>query len=77
VLRSVMNTNNEQAIQDLTDQDALTTLTKIIKYYSANGKPNDQLDVEIQCDVLFVISCICENDLHRKVSCNSKNTFWA
>jgi hypothetical protein len=68
VLRSVINTNSEQAIQDLTDQDGLTLLTKIIKAYSLNNEhQNDQLDVEIQTDVLFIISGICENDLHRKV----------
>lgn len=61
-----MNTSNEQAIQDLTDQDALSTLTRIIKNYSLNEAECDQLDVEIQSDVMFIISCICENDLHRK-----------
>ena len=66
VIRNIVNMSNEQAIQDLTDQDALTTLTKIIKKYSLEGKQNDQLDVEIQSDVLFIISCICKNDLHRK-----------
>ena len=69
VLRSVVSTNNEQAIQDLTDQGALALLIGILKrllQHDEAKKSNDQLDVEIQSDMLFILSCICENDLHRK-----------
>ena len=73
VVRSIVSTNtNEQAIQDLTDQGALSILSNIIKKYSFENNPNDQIDVEIQSDVLFVLTCICENDLHRKVKKNKK-----
>lgn len=67
VLRSIVSTSNEQAIQDLTDQGALTILSNIVKFYSSKNEANDHIDVEIQCDILFVLTCICENDLHRKV----------
>ena len=40
----------------------------ILKKYSSNEKQNDQIDIEIQCDILFIITCICENDSHRKVN---------
>jgi len=68
VIRSIVSTSNEQAIQDLSDQDVLSSLTNILKRYSESTQPNDQIDVEIQSDLLFIISCICENDIHRKVS---------
>jgi hypothetical protein len=67
VIRSIVTTGNEQAIQDLADQDALTILSNGLKEYSSNDSSNDQIDVEIQADILFIISCICENDIHRKV----------
>ncbi len=67
VLRSIVSTSNEQAIQDLTDQGALTILSNIVKLYSYTNEANDHIDVEIQCDILFILTCICENDLHRKV----------
>lgn len=68
VVRSIVSTNNEQALQDLTDQGALGILAVILKKYSSNEKQNDQIDIEIQCDILFIITCICENDSHRKVN---------
>lgn len=67
VLRSIATTGNEQAIQDLADQDALTILSNALRQYSSFDYANDQIDVEIQSDILFTLSCICENDIHRKV----------
>lgn len=67
VIRSIVTTSNEQAIQDLADQDALTILSNCLKQYSSNDSSNDQIDVEIQADILFILTCICENDIHRKV----------
>ncbi len=67
-----MSTSNEQAIQDLTDQGALNTIIKVLKAYAVEPeKPTDQIDVEIQSDLLFILSCLCENDLHRKVTIKS------
>jgi hypothetical protein len=67
IIRSIVSTGNEQAIQDFTDQDVLTTLTNILTNSASNDEPDDQIDVEIQSDMLFIVSCMCESDLHRKV----------
>ena len=67
VIRSIVSTSNEQAIQDLTDQGALSIILSVLKKYSIEIKSNDQIDVEIQLDLLFIISCLTENDMHRKV----------
>lgn len=61
-----MSTGNEQAIQDLTDQDILSTMTNILTNAANNEEPDDQIDVEIQSDMLFILASVCENDLHRK-----------
>ncbi len=67
VLRSIVSTSNEQAIQDLTDQGAITTILKILRGFAADEtRTHDQIDVEIQSDLLFILSCLAENDLHRK-----------
>lgn len=66
VIRSIVSLNNEQAMQDLTDQGALSILSGILKKYSTQNKQSDQIDIEIECDILFILTCICENDLHRK-----------
>ncbi len=68
VIRSIVSTSNEQAIQDLTDQGASTIILNILKKFSLDTKANDQIDVEIQSDLLFILSCLTENDLHRKVA---------
>ena len=67
MIRSIVSTSNENAIQDLTDQGALSIISNILKKYSTDLKPNDQIDVEIQSDLLFILSCLTENDIHRKV----------
>jgi len=67
VIRSIVSTSNEQAIQDLTDQGAISTILKILKGFAADEtRTHDQIDVEIQSDLLFILSCLAENDLHRK-----------
>lgn len=67
VIRSIVSTSNEQAIQDLTDQGAMTTIIKVLKKItSQENQCDDQIDVEIQSDLLFILSCLAENDLHRK-----------
>ena len=65
-----MSTNNEQAIQDLTDQGMIDSLIRILRKFVDYKVTYDQLDVEIQSDMLFILTCVCENDLHRKVSQN-------
>lgn len=67
VIRSIVSTSNEHVIQDLTDQGALNIVSSILKKYSLDINPNDQIDVEIQSDLLFILSCLTENDMRRKV----------
>jgi hypothetical protein len=68
ILRSIVTTNNEQAIQDLTDQGMLDSLSNMLKTYAYQEILVDQIDVEIQSDILFILSITCEKDLHRKVT---------
>lgn len=68
MLRSLVTTGNEPAIQDLTDQGAIDSLASILKAYALPDAQIDQIDVEILGDVFFTIAIICEKDTHRKVS---------
>lgn len=67
MLRSLVTTGNETAIQDLTDQGALDSLCSILKNYSPATSQIEHIDVEILGDVFFTISAICEKDVHKKV----------
>ena len=40
-------------------------LTKIIAH---RKQIESVVDIEMQCDMLFILSAICENDVHRKVN---------
>uniref|UniRef100_A0A8C5WL50 Cilia and flagella associated protein 69 n=1 Tax=Leptobrachium leishanense TaxID=445787 RepID=A0A8C5WL50_9ANUR len=67
LLRSVLASGDETVNQDLCDQGAISqllgTLRKVL--VEADGK-EDSILLEIQSDVLFILSTICENDLHSK-----------
>ena len=68
MLRSLVTTGNETAIQDLTDQGALDSLTAILKSYSRPEAQIDHIDVEILGDVFYTIAVTCEKDPQRKVN---------
>lgn len=34
---------------------------------STSQDENDIIDIEMQCDMLLIVSCLCEGDGHRKV----------
>ena len=42
-------------------------LTGILWNASTSHDENDIIDIEMQCDMLLIVSCLCEGDLHRKV----------
>jgi len=73
LVRSMVSTGQEVVLSDFTDQGAINQLTNILsnilKYkMSKRGKKEveDAVDVEMQCDMLFILSSLCENDMHRK-----------
>ncbi|XP_053324126.1 cilia- and flagella-associated protein 69 [Spea bombifrons] len=67
LLRSVVAVGDEAVNQDLCDQGAISqllgTLRKILTH--TEGK-EDYVLLEIQADILFILSTICESDLHKK-----------
>lgn len=42
---------------------------------STSHDENDIIDIEMQCDMLLVVSCLCEGDFHRKVISLCTNKF--
>ena len=44
-----------------------TSITGILWNASTSDDENDIIDIEMQCDMLLIVSCLCEGDLHRKV----------
>ncbi|NXE79572.1 CFA69 protein, partial [Cochlearius cochlearius] len=67
VLRSVVSLYDEAVNLNLCDQGAISQLLDILKYVANKSKEKeDAILLEIQADILFLLSALCENDLHRK-----------
>ncbi|NXM37389.1 CFA69 protein, partial [Oxyruncus cristatus] len=67
VLRSVASTYDDAVKLNLCDQGAISQLLDILRYAANRSKgKEDAILLEIQADTLFILSVLCENDLHRK-----------
>ncbi|XP_066936490.1 cilia- and flagella-associated protein 69-like isoform X1 [Clytia hemisphaerica] len=66
LLRSICNTGDEEILQDLTDQGIISQLVAILSACSSSTDINDAVDIELQCDMLFILAILCESDIHRK-----------
>ncbi|NXG87523.1 CFA69 protein, partial [Stercorarius parasiticus] len=67
VLRSVVSLYDDAVNLNLCDQGAISQLLDILKYAANKSKEKeDAILLEIEADILFLLSALCENDLHRK-----------
>ncbi|NWR68524.1 CFA69 protein, partial [Centropus unirufus] len=67
VLRSVVSLYDDVVNLNLCDQGAISQLLDMLKYAANKFKEKeDAILVEIQADILFILSVLCENDFHRK-----------
>ncbi|NXK44106.1 CFA69 protein, partial [Chauna torquata] len=67
VLRSVVSLYDDNVNLNLCDQGAISQLLDILKYAANKSKEKDDaILLEIQADILFILSALCENDVHRK-----------
>ncbi|NXL93444.1 CFA69 protein, partial [Alectura lathami] len=67
VLTSVVSLYDEAVNRNLCDQGAISQLLDILKYAASKSKEKeDAILLEIQADILFILSVLCENDVHRK-----------
>lgn len=67
VLKSVVSLYDDAVNLNLCDQGAISQLLEILKY-AANKleQKDDAILLEIQANILFILSVLCENDVHRK-----------
>ncbi|XP_005040890.2 PREDICTED: LOW QUALITY PROTEIN: cilia- and flagella-associated protein 69 [Ficedula albicollis] len=67
VLRSVVTLYDDAVSINLCDQGAISQLLDILKYAADKSKEKEgTVLLEIQADILFILSVLCENDVHRK-----------
>nr|XP_056713070.1 cilia- and flagella-associated protein 69 [Euleptes europaea] len=65
VLSPVVSLCDEAVNLDLCDQGAINQLLGLLKY-TANNYKEEAIVLEIQTDILLILSTLCENDTHRK-----------
>ncbi|XP_042672983.1 cilia- and flagella-associated protein 69 [Centrocercus urophasianus] len=67
VLKSVVSLYDDAVSLNLCDQGAISQLLDILKY-TANKleQKDDAILLEIQANIFFILSVLCENDVHRK-----------
>ncbi|NXR77080.1 CFA69 protein, partial [Pycnonotus jocosus] len=66
-LRSVVALYNDAVSINLCDQGAISQLLDILKYAADKAKEKEgTILLEIQVDILFILSVLCENNFHRK-----------
>ncbi|XP_064410355.1 cilia- and flagella-associated protein 69 [Latimeria chalumnae] len=66
LLRSVVSLGHEAVNQDLCDQGAINQLLDVLNSIICSSEEENEFLLEIQTDILIILSTICENDLHRK-----------
>ncbi|XP_013410709.1 cilia- and flagella-associated protein 69 [Lingula anatina] len=67
LMRSAVSTGREVVLQDLVDQGAISEINTILRGYTENdSSTEDAIDVEMQCDMLYILSTLCDGDMHRK-----------
>ncbi|XP_072185054.1 cilia- and flagella-associated protein 69 isoform X2 [Excalfactoria chinensis] len=67
VLKSVVSLYDDAVNLNLCDQGAISQLLDILKYAANNSEQKDDaILLEIQANTLFILSALCENDVHRK-----------
>ncbi|NXR59288.1 CFA69 protein, partial [Rhadina sibilatrix] len=67
VLRSVVALYDDAVSINLCDQGAISQLLDILQYAADKSKEKEgTVLLEIQADILFILSVLCENDVHRK-----------
>ncbi|NWV32650.1 CFA69 protein, partial [Grantiella picta] len=66
-LRCVVSLYDDAVNINLCDQGGISQLLDVLKYAANKSKEKeDAIILEIQADILFILSVLCENDFHRK-----------
>ncbi|XP_072431980.1 cilia- and flagella-associated protein 69 isoform X3 [Chiloscyllium punctatum] len=66
LLRSMASLGEELINQNLHDQGVISQLLDILKIMTNSSEEETKLNLDMQTDILIILSSICENDIHRK-----------
>lgn len=67
LMRSVLSTEDNAVLQDMSDQGAIHQLLGVLNTaFTRSVDEYDEVEIEMQSDILFILSCLCDGDVHRK-----------
>ncbi|XP_051872151.1 cilia- and flagella-associated protein 69-like [Pristis pectinata] len=66
LLRSMASLGEEFINKSLSDQGAINQLIDILKDMTDSLEEESEINLQMQTDILIILSSICENDIHRK-----------
>ncbi|XP_022085503.1 cilia- and flagella-associated protein 69-like [Acanthaster planci] len=66
LMRSIVSIGEASVNQDFVDQGAINQILDILLSASHSESDDDVIDVEMQSDMLSILSILCEGDIHRK-----------
>ncbi|CAF1089108.1 unnamed protein product [Rotaria sordida] len=67
LFRSLLSTRDDRVQIDLCDQGIIPSITGYLRRVGQQKSIHiDYVDLDIICDGLFILSCLCELDVHRK-----------
>uniref|UniRef100_UPI00398EBC39 cilia- and flagella-associated protein 69-like isoform X2 n=1 Tax=Pristiophorus japonicus TaxID=55135 RepID=UPI00398EBC39 len=66
LLRSMASLGEEPINQNLYDQGSIHQLLDILKGITNSLEEETKINLDMQTDILIILSSICENDIHRK-----------
>ncbi|XP_038653940.1 cilia- and flagella-associated protein 69-like isoform X2 [Scyliorhinus canicula] len=66
LLRSMASLGEELINQNLHDQGAIPQLLDILKSMTSSTEEDTKINLDMQTDILIILSSICEHDIHRK-----------
>ncbi|XP_072910673.1 cilia- and flagella-associated protein 69-like isoform X2 [Hemitrygon akajei] len=66
VLRSMASLGEEIINKSLCDQGVINQLIDILEGMTGTSEEESEINLNMQTDILIILSSICENDIHRK-----------
>lgn len=66
LMRSMVSLRDPTVNQDVSDQGAINQILDIVQSATRSDMADDAIDVEMQCDLLYILSILCSGEQHRK-----------
>ena len=69
ILLNMTSLGDEMVLGELSDQGAIQQLVQLLQYERGvvDWDSLDEIDLGMRCDIMLILSALCDSDSHRKV----------